>query len=122
MKLKLIVGVALCSLPVLATAGVFVSGNELIAWSKAAERLAAGKANNQDTYDAGRYMGFILGNHDLGDGLLFCTPNGVKPGQLQAVFAKYAAEHPERWAKAGAGLMLDAFQAAFPCPDKIKVK
>jgi len=53
-------------------------------------------------------------------GFGFCMPASVTRGQEALVVSKYLHNHPEILNEASYTLILDAFQAAWPCPKSTK--
>jgi hypothetical protein len=87
----------------------FTAGNELQEW------LSKSEAANESRYDTGIFRGYVSGVVDTGDGVLFCTGNGVTRGQYTAVVSKYIKNNPEKWNKGASYLVIEAMQQAFPC-------
>ena len=46
---------------------------------------------------------------------VFCIPEEVESGQIQAIITKYLTEHPERWHYAATSVVLPDLAEAFPC-------
>ncbi len=81
---------------------------------------------NTDTasMDRGLCTGYLAG---LADGAAtlrhwrrgapgFCVPEDASPFDLRQEFLRYAQEHAEGWEGSAAGLGLNAFRRAYPCP------
>lgn len=58
--------------------------------------------------------GYIEGVFDMGDGILYESPEGVSGGQILDIAKKYLEEHPESRHKAATVLLIEAFKEAFP--------
>jgi hypothetical protein len=56
-----------------------------------------------------------MGVHDALDGVVFCSPEHAKAGQIQAVVQKYVRERPGRWNEGANFLVAEALKEAFPC-------
>ena len=98
----------------------FWDGNYLVAKMRASERVSAGTSTNigADQVDAGMFLGFVVGVADTGEALVgdkfYALPENPTAGQLCAVVSKYLKEHPEKWTRPAAWLVLDALTEAFP--------
>lgn len=64
---------------------------------------------------ASNFQQYVVGFHDAGDNRLFCTPQSVTVGQLQAVVEKYLRANPEQWHERASVAVTAALASAFPC-------
>lgn len=93
----------------------YVSGFDLNTWGAAHERIEAGRATPEDYPTNSKFYGYVMGVHDSLDGVVFCTPDNAKAGQILAVVKKYLQQHPELWSKGADLLAAAALKDAFPC-------
>jgi hypothetical protein len=81
---------------------------------------------NTDTasMDRGLCTGYLAGLADAGTTLRhwrraapgFCIPRDASPFALRQEFLRYAQENEAGWDGAAAGLAINAFRRAYPCP------
>ncbi|MEV4782112.1 Rap1a/Tai family immunity protein [Burkholderia sp. LMU1-1-1.1] len=109
---SLLFAISLCSST--AQAG-YVTGFDLNTWGAANERIEAGRAINDDHATNNKFYGYVMGVHDALDGIVFCSPNNAKAGQILAVVKKYLQQHPELWSKEASLLAASALKEAFAC-------
>lgn len=96
----------------------FYDGNKLKAKSDADERVLQGRSKGGDIADSGNYLGFVVGVHDVLDGVLFCTPSNASVGQVTAVVTQYLKANPAKWSESATTLVIGALAEAFPCKKK----
>jgi len=93
----------------------FYTGNELIQWCETESTVTDGFCFN--------YLAGVSDTHNLLYAekeipkKLYCTPLGVKFGQLRRVFLKYANDNPQDLHLSASRLVLKAFVHSFPCND-----
>ncbi len=102
---KLICAALICVAPV--AQAEFWEGNKL-------QRFLSEPAG----YNSGAAMGFILGVHDVGEGVLHCSPSNITAGQAKAVVQAYLNEFPSLLHNTAQVLVTRALQRAWPCPAK----
>lgn len=102
---KLLCAALICTAPV--AQAEFWDGNKL--WSNLNE--PAGFSN-------GAALGFVIGVHDLGEGVLHCSPGSITAGQARDVVFSYMQEFPSLRHNAAQLLVTRALQRAWPCPKK----
>lgn len=90
----------------------FTSGNELQEW------MSELKKENGNLHSIGLFRGYVSGIVDIGDGILFCTPQGTTRGQYTAVAIKYIEHNPEKWNLGASTIIQNALENAFPCKKK----
>ncbi|MCG6533887.1 MAG: hypothetical protein L7F78_04190 [Syntrophales bacterium LBB04] len=91
----------------------YLSGYKLVELMRADEKVDTGSATGADTYESGRYCGYILGVCDA-MARAYDAPNNANVGQIVAVVTKYVRDHPEKWNEPAADLVIKALQEAFP--------
>jgi len=74
--------------------------------------------NEAPGYSNGAALGFIVGVHDLGEGVLHCSPASITAGQARDVVFSYMQEFPSLRHNAAQGIVTRALQRAWPCPKK----
>lgn len=93
----------------------FWGGYELKELVDAYDRTDIGNAPAIDYQDAAHLGGFVVGVHDALEGVLICTPNQVKVGQLIGIVKKYVRDNPDKWNRPASTLVVNALSSAFPC-------
>lgn len=93
----------------------FRNGTSLNNGGLAHDRIAEGRGLSTDSDDASTFRGYILGVHDMADGLSLCTKNDTTAGQLVAIVKKYLKANPEKWGDPGEVIVLNALMPVFPC-------
>jgi hypothetical protein len=107
--------VVMLSLPAssaLADSGSYMSGNDLY-----------GVCVDNDGAQQAKCIGYLAGIADAMDlvapaafgGWRACLPSGSTDRQLSEIATKWLAAHAEKRQIGAAGLVAEAFQAAFPC-------
>lgn len=96
--------------------GIFRHGGDLFEYAEGYKRYDADpilNANDEHRYQY--YLGYITAAYDLmvatGN---FCAPRGTIPGQLGNVAYDYMKNHPNDKFTPTPGLLLKAFQQAYP--------
>jgi hypothetical protein len=74
--------------------------------------------NETPGYSNGAALGFVVGVHDLGEGVLHCSPSSITAGQARDVVFAYMQEFPSLRHNAAQLLVTRALQRAWPCPKK----
>jgi hypothetical protein len=93
-------------------------GYDLKKLGDAYDRSESGRTEDEDDFDIGRFVGYVVGISDAYGGVLFCIPEGVKVGQLASIVTTYLKNHPEKWNQSASELVIDALATAFPCKEK----
>ncbi|MCX8146785.1 MAG: Rap1a/Tai family immunity protein, partial [Azovibrio sp.] len=93
----------------------FWDGYKLKELADADDRTDIGNVQPADYQKVGYLIGFVVGVHDAVDGILVCTPNQVKVGQIVSMVKKYVRENPDKWNRAASTLVMNALSSAFPC-------
>ena len=93
----------------------FWDGYTLKERADAHDRTDIGNVQPTDYEKVGSLIGFVVGVHDAVDGILVCTPNQVKVGQIVGMVKKYVRENPDKWNRAASSLVISALSSAFPC-------
>lgn len=65
-----------------------------------------------------KLYGYVIGVHDLGDGILWCAPDGTRVAQLLKIVQNHISAHPESWNNSASDEVSKALKAAWPCPPK----
>jgi hypothetical protein len=60
-------------------------------------------------------IGYVLGVVDSFDGTMFCTPEGIKSGELKSIIVDALRKFPEMGKQTAADSVIAGFSAAFPC-------
>lgn len=102
---KAILAALICIAP--AVQAEFWDGNKL--W---------GNLNEPAGFSNGAALGFVIGVHDLGEGVLHCSPSSINAGQAKDVVVAYLQEFPSLRHNAAQLLVTRALARAWPCPKK----
>ncbi len=102
---KLICAALICVAPV--ANAEFWDGNKL-----------HGNINGPVGVGTGAALGFVIGVHDMGEGVLHCSPSTVNAGQVRDVVNMYLTEFPSLRHNSAHTLVTRALQRAWPCPAK----
>ena len=92
-----------------------MDGNDLLAGYNSYKRVKAGIAANTDTYEGGRFDGFVSGVFDSAVGRVVCVPGDIKNGQMQEVVGQCLETHPASIQRPAVLLATHALMRAFPC-------
>jgi hypothetical protein len=106
---------AALAVPNVSQAGLWGDGYQLKELADADDRIEIGNTQPADYQKVGSLTGFVVGVHDAVDGILVCTPNQVKVGQIVGMVKKYVRENPDKWNRAASTLVINALSSAFPC-------
>ena len=82
----------------------FLSGNTLLQHINNNEHLWQSYAN-----------GYIVGVHDMGDTILFCTPPTITVGQTKDIVRIYLEINPTLRHLSAESLVVNALKQAYPC-------
>ena len=82
----------------------FLSGNTLLQHINSNEHIWQSYAN-----------GYIIGVHDLGDTVLFCTPPTLTVGQAKDIVRIYLEINPNLRHTVAEALVVNALKQAYPC-------
>lgn len=93
----------------------FWDGYKLKEFADADDRTDIGNGQPADYQKAGALAGFVVGVHDAVEGILVCTPDRVKVGQIVGMVKKYVRENPDKWNRSASSLVISALSSAFPC-------
>lgn len=95
----------------------FITGNDLVQRMEAERRLTQGSGRDADGYDAGLYVGFVVGVYDMLvlNQTICLDESQVTIGQVAAIVRKFLEENPELWSREGRALVVMALSRAFPC-------
>jgi len=96
----------------------FVSGTELLKRMGANDRIQAGTQRIEDWQDASFANGFVAGVFDVGVDAWFCGRPNITVGQARRVVQAYLQSVPHRLDETAQQLAVEAFRAAFPCPQQ----
>ena len=77
--------------------------------------IDADDASNQGKAFA---IGYVLGVVDSFDGTMFCTPEGIKSGELKSIIVDALRKFPEMGKQTAADAVIAGFTAAYPCQGK----
>jgi len=105
MKYKSIISLIVLSTSLIANAGGFLSGNELL-------------AKMQDKSQASLAVGYIVGVFDSGNGKIFCPPNGTTVKQVAEIVVNTLLAYPYERGYPANDLITFALYTAFPCDEK----
>lgn len=90
------------------------TGNDLYKWFKAYERIENGSSSMNDGYDAGSYLGFMIGI-DVANNLFYCSPVDAQMGQFADIVGKYLKDNPQEREKPAITLAIMALNKVWPC-------
>jgi hypothetical protein len=102
---KLICAALICAAP--AAQAEFWEGNKLYRY-----------LSEPAGFNNGAALGFVIGVHDLGEGVLHCSPSNITAGQAKDVVIMYLNEFPSLRHNAAHTLVTRAFQRVWPCAAK----
>ncbi len=92
------------------------TGNTLVNWDLAEQRVRAGLDDPEDLIKTGQLMGFLQGVGNILDGLrIVCLPPRSTVGQWKIVVFQYLRDNPEKLDENATQLTLNALSSAFPC-------
>ncbi len=92
------------------------TGNTLLQWDLAEQRMLAGLADSEDVLQAGQLLGFLQGVGNVLNGLnLVCLPPRSTVGQWKLVIFQYLQENPAKLHENATQLTFNALRTAFPC-------
>lgn len=104
-----LISCACATLLTVASAGAHAfTGNEVRGWYV---NYSSGNGSVLPT----EYLGYIAGIVDTMQNVAFCAPGSATYIQLGAVAKKYIEANPELWNQNGAGLVMTAIGAVYPC-------
>tara|TARA_B100001105_G_C22300708_1_gene403702 strand:- start:601 stop:936 length:336 start_codon:yes stop_codon:yes gene_type:complete len=69
----------------------------------------------EEFYETGVFSGYIVGVHDAGFGILFCTPNDVSIKQIKHVVFNYMNNNPDKWGSSASDIVIESLEKAWPC-------
>ena len=88
----------------------YMSGNDLLS-----------KLNEQTgSFNRGVAGGYIVGVHDMGQGIFFCPPPGVTIGQITDMTRVALESMPQERHKSADLFVIRALSTAWPCPKQGK--
>lgn len=93
----------------------FWGGYKLKEFADADDRIDIGNVKPDDYLKASSLNGFVAGVHDAVEGVLVCTPNEMKVGQIVGMVKKYVRDNPDKWNRPASTLVVNALSSAFPC-------
>ncbi|KAF3999187.1 Rap1a/Tai family immunity protein [Glaciimonas immobilis] len=93
----------------------FYTGNDIVKWSRAGDRIAENRAQSDDYWYSALLVGYAIATYDGYSGYLFCSPANASSEQVVAIVKKYVNERPARWGEVASNLMIDALRESFPC-------
>ena len=97
----------------------FHDGHKLKEWAEAYDRSLTGeKQKPTDTQEVLTFMGYVTGVNDALQGMILCTPPGVKIHELVVVVKKYVRQHPEMLKRPASHSVIEAISQAYPCKPK----
>jgi hypothetical protein len=102
---KLICAALICAAPIVNAE--FWDGNKLYSNINGAVGVGTSAA-----------LGFVIGVHDVGEGVLHCSPSTATAGQVRDVVSQYLNEFPSLRHNAAHVLVNRALQRVWPCPAK----
>jgi hypothetical protein len=105
MKYKSILSLIVISTSLMANAGGFLTGDDLI-------------AKMQDKSQAALAVGYIVGVFDTGNGRIFCPPNGTTVKQVAEVVVNTLLAYPYERGYPANDIVTFALYTAFPCEEK----
>ena len=82
----------------------FLSGNTLLQHINTNEHMWQAYAN-----------GYIVGVHDMGDTILFCTPSTITVGQAKDIVRVYLEINPSLRHLSAETLVVNALKQVYPC-------
>jgi hypothetical protein len=108
----------------LSSFGDFYNGNELMTKSEDCDKYDAGDRTMDNYWSCGAFANYIAGVDDTYRTLVvregfepkFCASESVTVGQMVKIVRKHLDMYPEKLHMAASGLVLNALEAAFPCP------
>lgn len=110
--MRLLPAAITASLVLLSVPAWATTGNDLMSWLPDYEKSEA-------SWGGGMFLGYVSGASEVGDGVLYCSPNSATLGQTAAIVAKYLRNNPENWNLSATSLIIGALKAAYPpCPSK----
>ena len=97
----------------------FHDGDKLKEWAEAYDRSLTGeKQKPTDNQEVLTFMGYVTGVNDALQGMILCTPPGVKIHELVVVVKKYVRQHPEMLKRPASHSVIEAISQAYPCKPK----
>jgi hypothetical protein len=99
----------------IASAAVYITGNELYDWLSRHRKIASGTVSSEDYVPLSSGLGYVLG---VIDSVQNCIPTGVIRAQLQEITLQYLEIHPEERHLLAVNLVRRAIAEKFPCPKR----
>ena len=100
--------------PSQASGAHFYSGSDLVKLRTQYQR-ATREDPDTNYREAWKFRAFVIGVHDIGNGALFCTEEGVGELQTVALVAKFMEDNPQHWNLPAAAIVALGLTDAFPC-------
>lgn len=91
----------------------FIDGNNL--YQAGLEYYKNNIGERCNWFQNGFYEGYVDGVFDAYNGILICSPNNIKAGQVFDIVFKYLQNHPENRNLSANYLVLKALQEVWPC-------
>jgi hypothetical protein len=85
----------------------FMDGNKLL-----------NNLKESDAFSRGLGMGYILGVHDLGSGIVYCTPGNATAGQMKDMIMNYLENTPAERHISADITVSKVLKAVWPCAKK----
>jgi hypothetical protein len=104
---KTILLLAFASLPAQAE---FLDGNKLL-----------NRINGSSTVEEMVALGYVMGVHDVGQGILHCSPSNAQAGQVLDMVRNYLTNTPAERHLSADILVNRVLKIAFPCQQRQKV-
>ena len=104
--MKRLIGIATLSLCLTAHAE-FLDGNKLL------QRI-----NSSSPVEEMVALGYVMGVHDFGQGVMHCSPPNAQAGQIMEMVKNYLSNTPAERHFTGDVLVTKVLKIAFPCPAK----
>lgn len=84
----------------------FFSGNTL---------LGKMKGNQADQAMA---LGYVVGAHDLGEGIIYCTPATITAGKIHDMVRQLLEARPDARHQAATTFIVESLKSTWPCAQK----
>src|SRR5262252_6829053 len=109
---RVLIVVALLTMPNLASAASYIDGNKLYEWLVIHRKTLTGTTTTQDQVSAALGLGYVLGT---ADSTANCIPGTVNSRQLADISLQYLEAHPGQRHLIASNLVRAAIAEKFPC-------